>query len=1318
MALFLHKREKMSRNIRLTMFLLLGLMLLSIMSSLAYSQGNREFKIDYIHEIQINGESAEAVVTGTADLGTGRVIVEGRVSNYIFGYRYWPSSWITLIMTSVLPAVSLEQGDGLNLLTITDGQLGYEVTAITQNEFADIKTQIQVTLEGDTIVARLQSEGQSNYPDLVGMGEGEMTIRQTPNPDGGFIETGIKQLRTADGEIIEIPHYAEFRGVDLPAAQERTVSVTVLEASDDFLNVSLQYDGVVRPAQAQAVENDVYIANGEEFVIEIALDRIGVLAFEEVNTEQIQEVARSLDLRIIQEYQGGFYVLGLDALRDRAELFKFARMVKSDNPDIIAQAGLIAVPPNSETPVMLTDEFIVGLSSSVSRDEIEAFNKENDVANVTENPYVDNQLLLSVTEASALDGLQMANRYRQSEFVEYAYPNFINVFFDTETNLNDTLIGNQWHLRNTGQSGGTTDADSDASWAWDITTGTAGTVISVLENGGFDLTHPDLTPNFWVNNDPAGGGDNDGNGRIDDINGWDFVGCTMAPGTSCGDNDPSPASATTEDHGTSVAGVAGARGNNALGVSGSCPNCSLMFLRTGYTASDFAKSLAFGYAQNEGSRIITNSWSGGGALPNTTTAITTATGAGVIVLFAGGNTNTNVCADPIVSLADVIAVSSSTNLDRKAGGSAFGNCVDILAPSYHYDTSTLGIVTTDRTGNNGYNNTNPPCPATITENADQNYTNCFSGTSSATPLTAGVVGLMLSVNPSLTRQQVQRLLQDTADKIEPGTASYSENIGFSNPAGGTATHNWGRLNAFEAVRVAAPAANGGRGGVDVFIRDNRLDWGNTSGYLGEQGSNVLFESPRGSTPHWVSVDIKVDAGPNYAATAPTTPALFDAFVHENPVSGEVNRVYVRVHNRGPVPANSVNVTLHYTFAGTALPALPNDFWAHYTDGTYMPSSWNFISPAQSVNNLQYSGASVAGCPGRAAPACDGVDNSQIVRFNWLGPMLNPNRLEFRHFCLFAVIDSAQDPVDPASMARLAPDAITPNDNNVTHRNVAVQDPASDESSPVGFYVRNPFDVPLRTMLRIDLGDPERQANWGIDLSGAPLNRPFSMEPGEEIPVLLYVSVPDEGATGTITVTQLRLDKEVPEALGGMTFEFRPIKVEEIPPTLVPTPVFEPTRVPASAQLMWVNHLDLLPGDSTVVTSNNSASSGVGGGLTGLVIESSTPGDTDSFGGIKVVHMSLDVPPSTLVTGVRVCYELSSSQSYITQIRLAQVQNPPSSAIVMLDDATDLIDPGPVCVDSAQTVIDPVNGSLLLSLRVNFGGPADRIVIRGLGLYVQ
>ena len=797
-------------------------------------------------------------------------------------------------------------------------------------------------------------------------------------------------------------------------------------------------------AHAQQVKEkdfkDFFYSFGEKVPLTIAADQVGILAREGIREKQIKVFAASLRLRIIREFRGGLFIVGLERPLERKALIKFVREVKRKGVSVLSQAGLVVSVPGFETPSVLTDQFIVGFGPNVTEKEIKAFNAANQVEIEMANPFVKNQFLVRVTEASDLDSLSMANRYLQDHRVRYAYPNLISVFVDRDTVLNDPLFPNQWHHRNTGQGGGTVDADADTSMAWDITQGSPVTLIAVLENGGFDLIHPDLTANLWVNpGETAGNGlDDDGNGFADDINGWDFVGCISPVTTGCGDNNPAPASATTEDHGTAVAGVAAARGNNILGVSGACPNCQIMLLRTGYVSSDWAKSLAFGYAQQMGARIITNSWGGGGATPNTVTAINNATAAGVTVLFAAGNTTANVCtgtgADPRVSLPNVMAVSSSTNQDRKVVFSAIGNCIDILAPSHRgYNatdpfTGTLNITTTDRQGAAGYNNTNlvTNCPSTEQSPPPANvndYTMCFGGTSSATPLTAGIAGMVLSVNPGLTRLQIQQLLQDTADKTEDSAGTYSPTTGFSSPATGIATHAWGRVNAFEAVRVVAPVALGGRGGVDVFLRDNRLDWGNT-----EQPSNTLFEATRGFIEHSTSMDIKVDAPPYQPGP---TAASFDAFTDETPstIPGEINRVYVRVRNRGPVTASSVTVKLHWAQFDTALPDLPSDFWTAFPADSSDTSQWHPLSCSGTTSttctltNLAYSGSSVAGTAGDAA---------QIVQFDFPAPSLDPalpNQLS-----LLAMIDSAQDPISPNSMVTLVVDDITPNDNNVTHRN--------------------------------------------------------------------------------------------------------------------------------------------------------------------------------------------------------------------------------------------------------------------------------------------
>lgn len=149
--------------------------------------------------------------------------------------------------------------------------------------------------------------------------------------------------------------------------------------------------------------------------------------------------------------------------------------------------------------------------------------------------------------------------------------------------------------------------------------------------------------------------------------------------------------------------------------------------------------------------------------------------------------------------------------------------------------------------------------------------------------------------------------------------------------------------------------------------------------------------------------------------------------------------------------------------------------------------------------------------------------------------------------------------------------------------------------------------------------------------------------------------------------------------------------------------------------MWIDHLVFLPGDPSVQTSFNAVNSGVGGGLSGLIIASSTLGNQAQGGGNKVIETALEVPPGFDIVSVRVCYENSNPRSFITQTRLAQIQDPPSTATVLLDDPTHLNAAGPVCVDSQPASVKPAKGSVLLSLRLNFADTSDKIVLRAVGL---
>jgi hypothetical protein len=162
----------------------------------------------------------------------------------------------------------------------------------------------------------------------------------------------------------------------------------------------------------------------------------------------------------------------------------------------------------------------------------------------------------------------------------------------------------------------------------------------------------------------------------------------------------------------------------------------------------------------------------------------------------------------------------------------------------------------------------------------------------------------------------------------------------------------------------------------------------------------------------------------------------------------------------------------------------------------------------------------------------------------------------------------------------------------------------------------------------------------------------------------------------------------------------------------------PIQLPTTPfrSVMWVDHLAFQAGTPSVQVSFDAVDSGVGSGTSGLIVEAGTgPGP-------RVVEQGLLVPSGLLVDGVRVCYELSDRRSYISQVRLEQLEDPPDRTRTKLVDVRGMPALGPICVDSARPsqAIDASTGSLRLQLGLNFPDPSanDRIVIRGVGLLVE
>ena len=361
------------------------------------------------------------------------------------------------------------------------------------------------------------------------------------------------------------------------------------------------------------------------------------------------------------------------------------------------------------------------------------------------------------------------NAYESNPDVLYAEPDYVISILPDQTGSivldsnplkiisipNDAFFSDQWSFHNTGQTGGTPGADIDATGAWGLSSGSNNVVVAVIDTG-VNYTHSDLSSNIWNNTDeiPGNGKDDDGNGYIDDVRGWNFVNST---------NDP----IDDQKHGTHVSGTIGAVGNNAIGVVGVNWHVKIMplktFDRTGYgNTSDAIEAIK--YANTNGASIISNSWGGSEYSQALKDAIDASPA--VVVCAAGngyGNDNDKIPVFPAsYNSSNIISVAATDHNDTLASFSNFGlNSVDIAAPG-------TDILSTYFYGNYTY----------------------MSGTSMATPHVSGVAALVKAVNPSLTSAQIKNIILSTVDV----KSSLSGKVASG-----------GRLNAYKAVVATLPA---------------------------------------------------------------------------------------------------------------------------------------------------------------------------------------------------------------------------------------------------------------------------------------------------------------------------------------------------------------------------------------------------------------------------------------------------------------------------------------------------------------------------------
>jgi thermitase len=443
---------------------------------------------------------------------------------------------------------------------------------------------------------------------------------------------------------------------------------------------------------------------------------------------------------------------------------------------------------------VLVNEFIIQFKPSVSDEEISRSLAMKNATVIKKVEKIKNRYIITFPGKSAREALTLSNEYYNDPLVEFTAPNFIRIYpqrpmlkgeesqapdanapsaasaadaADTAdaatpspaTIPGDTYYSKQWYLNNTGSTG-VADADVDAPEAWDVNKGLSSVIIAIIDEG-VDIHHNDLKDKIVTPYD-AVDGDND--------------------------QQPNP----WNGHGTSCAGIAAAMTNNSIGVAGIGWNVKIMPVRIAYSSgprepwitTDAVIEDGIRTAVDRGAHVLSNSWGGGSDSEMIDSGIDYAITNNRVVVFAAGNESGAVCYPANLSVKKVvIAVSASNEWDQFKTklsldnedwwGSNFGPEVSVAAPGVH-------MWTTDISGGDGYVN--------------GDYISNFNGTSSATPLVAGIAALVVSKNPDWTPKQVRNQLQDTAD--DKGTEGFDTRFGY------------GRVNACKALGGAcAPTAD-------------------------------------------------------------------------------------------------------------------------------------------------------------------------------------------------------------------------------------------------------------------------------------------------------------------------------------------------------------------------------------------------------------------------------------------------------------------------------------------------------------------------------
>lgn len=503
-------------------------------------------------------------------------------------------------------------------------------------------------------------------------------------------------------------------------------------------------------------------------------------------------------------------------------------------------------------------------------------------------------------------------RYRRSGHAAVAE---LDHWIEASTSPNDPsfLNGGQWHLNNTGQSGGVADADIDAPEAWSIRNSASNIIVAVIDSGIL-LSHQDLTNNLWINpGEIAGNGlDDDANGIVDDMHGIDATSNNGLPIDDTG-------------HGTHVSGILGARGNNGIGVSGIAWQVRIMACKflsgNGGSESDLIQCLA--YAQTNGARVINCSFESPVSSLGFSNAFWALRNDGIIVVAAAGNSGTDNDDSPkypaSLPMDNIVAVTATTRTD--------GQAYNYGANSVHLGAPGVSILSTRRLSDSDYGSD--------------------SGTSFAAPCVSGAAALLLAEFPGLTYRQIIDRLLVTVDPVPSlaGRCITGGRLNLANALSGgytiqSAPYAWVPTNGMTSITLADDGVSthralpftfqfGGRHYTNLYISANGLLGFVNLGLGSPNNTNLpVVASPNAIvSPFWDNLNPAAGGSvwfgtcgvapyrsvvlswvdvPHSVTSGGHTPFTFQAILHE---SGQIAFQYAQVQNGNPLYVRGLSATI-------------------------------------------------------------------------------------------------------------------------------------------------------------------------------------------------------------------------------------------------------------------------------------------------------------------------------------------------------------------------------------------------------------------------